>query len=54
MSVCSIHILVKILPDEGEVGGKKRFYCSKIFSQPKKIICNEGFMKQVLRLSEED
>lgn len=33
---------------------RKGFIAAKCFSQPKKIIHNEGFMKQVLRLSEED
>lgn len=33
---------------------RKGFIAAKCFSQPKKITRNEGFMKQVLRLSEED
>lgn len=32
---------------------RKVFIAAKCYSQPKKIICNERFMKQVLRLSEE-
>lgn len=37
---------------QGEIN-RKGFIAAKYFSQPKKIICNERFMKQVLRLSEE-